>query len=301
MENKILIVGTAAYDTIETPSGKREKVLGGSGVHASLSSRFFAKPILLSTVGEDFRAEFEHLLEKKGVNIKNITKIKGEKTFHWSGSYIKNLNDAETLKTELNVLEKFDASLPEELKKIKFAFLANIDPELQSKILLQIEKPDFCGMDTMNFWIASKKDKIFSLLPKISILFLNETELMSLAQDKNIFRAADKISSLGVKNLVVKRGECGSVLFSEDRVFICPSFPVKNVVDPTGAGDTFAGAFMGYVAKTGSSDFQILKEALIWGTVASSFCVSDFSVSAISSATFKDLKNRKDEFKTFLL
>jgi sugar/nucleoside kinase (ribokinase family) len=301
MENKILIVGTAAYDSIETPFGKREKVLGGSGVHASLSSTFFAKPILFSTVGEDFDPFYEDLLAKSGVEVKHIKKLKGEKTFYWSGSYIKDLNSAETLKTELNVLEKFETEIPEELREIPYLFLANIDPQLQLKIVLQMKNLRFCGLDTMNFWINSKKEEIYSLFPRISIMFLNDAEVKSLSCKNNIFEAAEELLSSGLRNLVVKRGEYGSVLFSQERMFICPAFPLKKVVDPTGAGDTFAGAFMGYIAQTGSFEFENLKVALLWGTVASSFCVSDFSVSAITSTTFENLNKRKDEFKAFLL
>jgi len=301
MENKILIVGTAAYDSIETPLGKREKVLGGSGVYASLSSRFFVKPILFSTVGEDFDHNYEELLKKHSVEIEHIKKLKGEKTFYWRGSYLKDLNNAETLKTELNVLEKFETAIPEELTDIPYLFLANIDPQLQAKIVSQMKNLEFCGLDTMNFWINSKRDEIYSLFRQISIMFLNDAEVKSLSDENNIFEAADKLLSKGLKNLVVKRGEFGSVLFSKERMFICPAFPLKKVVDPTGAGDTFAGAFMGYIAQTRSYDFENLKDALIWGTVASSFCVSDFSVSAMTSITLENLKKRKDEFKGFLL
>lgn len=301
MENRILIIGTAAYDTIETPFGKREKMLGGSGVHASLSARFFARPILFSTVGEDFNYESESLLKKSNIEIKYIRKLKGEKTFHWSGRYVKDLNEAETLKTELNVLEKFDSTVPKELKDIRFLFLANIDPEIQAKVVLQMDNLCFCGLDTMNFWIKNKKAEVLSLLPKISILFLNEGELKSLSEDSNIFSGAEKILSFGLKNLVIKRGEYGSVLFSENKIFLCPAYPLKKVVDPTGAGDTFAGAFMGYLTKANSFCFESLKEALLWGTSASSFCVSDFSVSAIISTTFEALRSRKNELKTFLL
>lgn len=301
MENKILIIGTAAYDSIETPFGKRERVLGGSGVHASLSARFFAKPILFTTVGEDFDPCHEELLAKNGVEIKHIKKIIGEKTFYWSGSYIKDLNSAETLKTEINVLERFETRIPEELSNITCLFLANVDPQLQSKIISQMRNLRFCGLDTMNFWINSKKEEIYSLLPRISIMFLNDAEVKSLSDKNNIFEAAEKLLSLGLTNLVVKRGEYGSVLFTKEKIFICPAFPLKKVVDPTGAGDTFAGAFMGYLAQTGSFEFDNLKNALLWGTVASSFCVSDFSVSAIILTTFEDLTKRKDEFKAFLL
>ncbi|MCX7829630.1 MAG: PfkB family carbohydrate kinase [Acidobacteria bacterium] len=301
MENEILVVGTVAYDSIETPFGKRERALGGSGVHASLASRFFSKTYLFSTVGEDFEEKDEKLLLHCGIETNGIKKLEGEKTFHWSGSYIKDLNNAETLKTELNALEKFDSDLPKVLRDLKYLFLANIDPLLQNKILSQIKELRFCGMDTMNYWINTKKDEILSLLPKISILFINEAELKTLSEENNIFLGAEKLVSLGLKNLVVKRGEYGAVLFSEDKIFICPAYPLRKVVDPTGAGDTFAGAFLGYVAKSNLLNFNVLKEAMIWGTVASSFCVSDFSVSAIASTSYETLKNRRDEFISFLL
>lgn len=299
MDNKILIAGTAAYDTIESPFGKKERVLGGSGVYASLSARFFVEPILFSTVGEDFN--FEELLSNNGIDIKYMNKLKDEKTFYWNGSYIKDLNNAETINTELNVLLKFNIKVPNQIQDTQYLFLANIDPDYQSKILNQMKNLKFSGLDTMNFWINSKRDKIFSLLSKISVMFINENELKLLSEEDNTFEGAEKILSLGLKNLVLKRGEYGSILFSEKNIFILPAFPLKRVVDPTGAGDTFAGAFMGYVAQKVCFNFETLKEALLWGTVASSFCVSDFSVSKMVSINFEDLLKRKDEFMTYLL
>lgn len=299
MENRLLVAGTAAFDTIESPYGKRERVLGGSGVYTSLSAKFFVKPILLTTVGGDFN--FEELLSNNGIDIKLISQLKEEKTFHWNGSYLKDLNNAETVNTELNVLLKFNTKIPTKVQNTEYLFLANIDPDFQIKILNQMKNLKFSGLDTMNFWINSKKDMIFSLLTEISVMFINENELKLLSEENNVFKGAKKILSRGLKNLVVKRGEYGSILFSEKNIFILPAFPLEEVVDPTGAGDTFAGAFMGYVAQRECFDFKTLKEALIWGTVAASFCVSDFSVSKMLSINFEDLAKRKDEFIAFLL
>jgi sugar/nucleoside kinase (ribokinase family) len=300
MASEILIVGTAAYDTLETPHGKRERVLGGSAVYASLAARYFSSPSLMSTVGDDFLETDESLLTSSGVDLSGLKRLKGEKTFHWTGSYLKDLNEASTLKTELNVLTKFDTSVPENLKKTKTLFLANIDPVLQKQVLDQMENSSFVGLDTMNFWIESQPEAVFELFPRISILFMNEGELRALSGESNFWKGAEVLLSNGLKRLVAKRGEYGAVLFAEGRIFMVHAFPLKEVVDPTGAGDSFAGGFLGYIASKGSYGFEVLKEALVWGGVIASFTVSDFSVDGILGAGFDQVKRRADEFKRLI-
>jgi sugar/nucleoside kinase (ribokinase family) len=300
MASDILIVGTAAYDTLETPHGKRERVLGGSAVFASLAARYFCKPSLMSTVGDDFLEADESLLTSSGVDLSGLKKLSGEKTFHWTGSYLKDLNEATTLKTELNVLTKFDTSVPESLKKTKILFLANIDPSLQKQVLDQIGDSGFTGLDTMNFWINSRPEEIFSLFPRIDILFINEQELKSLSGEKNLWKGADKLLAGGLKRLIVKRGEYGSILMADGRVFMAPAFPLKDVVDPTGAGDSFAGSFLGSLSSKESIRFEDLREALLWGTVTASFTVEGFSVESLRKLSFDDNFKRLEVFKSLL-
>lgn len=297
MGNKVLIAGTAAYDTLETPHGKRERVLGGSAVYASLAARYFASPCILSTVGEDFLERDEKLLGASGVDTRGLWKKRGEKTFFWEGSYVSDLNSASTLKTELNVLLNYDASVHDAHREAEYLFLANIDPVLQKRVLEQLDSLKFSGLDTMNFWIESKPEAVIELFPMIGILFINEGELKGLSGQGNIWKGAEVLLSKGLKRLVVKRGEYGAVLFAEGRVFIVPAFPLKEVVDPTGAGDSFAGAFLGYVASRGSWGFEDLKEALLWGAVIASFTVSDFSVGGLLGAGRDNVESRAGVFK----
>ena len=297
MGNKLLVAGTAAYDTLETPHGKRERVLGGSAVYASLAARYFASPCILSTVGEDFLEKDEKLLGVSGIDTRSLWKKKGEKTFFWEGSYVNDLNSASTLKTELNVLLNFDTKVHEAHREAEYLFLANIDPLLQKHVLGQLGSLKFSGLDTMNFWIESKPEAVLELFPMIGILFINEGELRGLSGQNNIWKGAEVLLSKGLKRLVVKRGEYGAVLFAEGKIFIVPAFPTKEVVDPTGAGDSFAGGFLGHVASRGSWGFEDLRDALLWGAVIASFTVSDFSVGALLGADRKRVEDRADEFR----
>ncbi len=301
MENKLLIVGTVAYDTIETPYGKRERVIGGSGVYASLSARLFGEVSLFSTIGDDYLEEDLLKLRNSGIDIDKLKRIEGEKSFFWEGSYRNDLNNAETLKTELNCLLKFETKIPEEFKDSNFLFLANIDPDFQKEIIGQMNNLKFSALDTMNYWIETKREKIFELFKHINLLFLNEGELKLLTGEKNTFVAAEKLFNSSLKNLIVKRGEYGSILFSKDNLFILPAYPLRKVVDPTGAGDSFAGAFIGFLRKEGEISFEKMKEALLFATVSASFAVSDFSVDPLLSLDFETLKIRKDEFLQFLV
>jgi len=300
MVNKIVIAGTAAYDTLETPHGRRERVLGGSAVYASLAARHFAAPCILSTVGDDFLQKDEERLKASGINLDSLWKKKGEKTFFWEGNYLGDLNSARTLKTELNVLLNFDTAVHEAHRDAEYLFLANIDPALQKRVLDQLGNLRFSGLDTMNFWIESKPDEVFDLFPRIGILFVNEGELKGLSGESNLWKGAEALMSKGLERLVVKRGEYGAALFAEGRIFISPAFPIKEVVDPTGAGDSFAGAFLGYVASRGSWSFGDLKEALLLGAVTASFTVSDFSVDALLASGEEMIRDRADEFKALV-
>lgn len=284
----ILVIGSLAYDSVKTAHGKTEKALGGSANYFSLSASLFSKVAVVGVVGTDYSDADRQLLNSRGVDLSGITVAQGS-TFHWEGSYEKDLNEAVTLKTELNVFGDFNPQIPEKNKKSPFVFLANIDPILQLQVLSQIEKPLFVGMDSMNFWINSKQSDLMNVIAKVDVLFMNETELKMLTQVDNIFKAIDKILTQGPSYVVVKRGEYGSVLASKnDGHFFCGVLPVDKVVDPTGAGDSFAGGFFGYLAaecvKTmAQPTWTQMKSAVIAGTVMSSQTIQDFSLKALAS------------------
>ena len=246
--NDVLIIGTVAFDTIETPFGKVEKALGGSATYASFAASFFSKPALVSVVGNDFPKEYIELLKKRGIGIEGM-QITG-KTFHWDGLYEYDMNEAKTRKTELNSLENFKAEVPEEYKNIKHVFLANIDPEQQLETLNQIDNPELVVLDTMNFWITSKKKSLMEAITKADVLLLNDGEARQLFNTFSLVKAANEALSLGPKAVIIKKGEHGALLFTKDRHFSAPSYPLENIKDPTGCGDSFGGAFIGYLAKT---------------------------------------------------
>lgn len=300
-KNSVLIVGTVAYDSIETPYGRRERVMGGSAVYASLSARLFSKVYLFSTVGEDYKEEDLNTLRKASIDVSYIKKIKGEKTFFWEGSYLENLNEAVTKKTELNSLLKFETKCDRKLNDVEALFLANIDPELQIKIVNQLKDVKLKCFDTMNYWIETKKEKVFELLTSTDLIFLNEMEMKLLLEEKNVYKGIEKLMKLGAKGVVLKRGEYGSILFFDEKMFILPSYPLKDVVDPTGAGDSFAGAFIGFLTKEGDYSFPKMKEALIFATLLASFTVSGFSVECLIKLNFEDILKRKNEFLSLLV
>lgn len=296
--SSLLVVGSLAYDSIKTPAGSVSKTLGGSANYFSLISSLFAKVRVVGVVGEDYAAEDRKLLENRNVDLSGLEKVAG-KTFHWEGMYEGDMNEAKTLKTELNVFEHFNPQLPESYKNSEFVFLANIAPELQIKVLEQVKDPKFVGMDTMNFWIQSKKEVLKQVLKKVDVLLINEGEADLLTGSSNAIQAAPKISELGPKYVVIKRGEYGFVLFSkEEGFYLLPAMPIPNVVDPTGAGDTFAGGFFGFLTKLNKKpQFSDLKKACVVGTLCASFTIQDFGVKALSLVDHKKLSDRLKDYK----
>ncbi len=296
--SQLLVVGSLAYDSIQTPSGKVDKTLGGSANYFSLAASLFAQVRVVGVVGEDYSAADKEILKHRKVDLSGVETVPG-KTFHWEGKYEGDLNEAKTLKTELNVFEHFNPKLPAGFVDSPFVFLANIAPELQLQVLNQVKNPLFVGMDTMNFWIMSKKEALLKVLKHVDVILINEGEADLLTESKNAIEAAPKICALGPKYVVVKRGEYGFVLYSkDDGYYLLPAMPVPDVVDPTGAGDTFAGGFFGYLTSFNKKpDFEALKKACVVGTMCSSFTIQNFGVKAIVEVNKEKLKARYSEFK----
>ncbi len=287
----LLIVGSIALDNVETPHGKVSHSLGGSAIFTSMASKNYCKSSVVGIVGEDFPKEHFELLAENEINTKDLKVISG-KTFHWSGKY-NDLNKAETLDTQLNVFADFDPQLCEDNKKCDYLFLGNIDPILQLKVLKQMDNAKITACDTMNFWISGAKASLIEVINNVDILFINEDELRMLTNVHNIFEAAQKTKKMGPKLIVVKRGEYGSFAFSDDFIFFAPVYPVRKVIDPTGAGDSFAGGFMGYLASVGNFEETTIKNAIIYGTVTASFNVESFSIDRLKEISMKDILARK--------
>jgi sugar/nucleoside kinase (ribokinase family) len=292
----IVVVGTVAFDTVETPFGKGENVLGGSATYFSTSASFFSDVSLVAVVGEDFPEEHLAFLRSREIDLQGLQRIPG-KTFHWSGRYGYDLNEAQTLDTQLNVLMDFKPELPADYRKTDVLFLANIDPELQLQVLDQVEKPRLTACDSMNFWISSKPEALKQVMKRVDIVVINEGEARMLTGEANLVKAARQIIALGCKRLVVKRGEYGVLMFTADTVFAAPAWPLEEVFDPTGAGDTFAGGFMGYLANTGDLSEDGIRQALIFGSVMASFNVEDFSLERMKRLIYPDIEARYRSFK----
>ncbi len=295
----LLIVGSIALDNVETPHGKVVHSLGGSAIFTSMASKNFCKSSIVGIVGEDFPKEHFELLAENDINTKDLKVVSG-KTFHWSGKY-NDLNKAETLDTQLNVFADFDPQLCEDNKNCDYLFLGNIDPVLQLRVLMQMDNAQITACDTMNFWITGAKAKLIEVINNVDILFINEDELRMLTNVHNIFEAAQKAKELGPKLIVVKRGEYGSFAYSDDFIFFAPVYPVRKVVDPTGAGDSFAGGFMGYLTSIGNFDKTTIKNAIIYGTVTASFNVESFSVNRLKKISIDDIVTRKEVLEKSIL
>jgi len=292
----IVVVGTVAFDTVETPFGRGENVLGGSATYFSTSASFFSDVSLVAVVGEDFPEEHVSFLKSREIDLQGLQRIPG-KTFHWSGKYGYDLNEAQTLDTQLNVLLEFKPELPAAYRSTDVLFLANIDPELQLQVLDQVEKPRLTACDSMNFWISSKPEALKEVMKRVDIVVINEGEARMLTGEANLVKAARQIISLGCKRLVVKRGEYGVLMFTADTVFAAPAWPLEEVFDPTGAGDTFAGGFMGYLANTGDLSEDGIRQALVFGSVMASFNVEDFSLNRMKRLTYPEIEARYRSFK----
>lgn len=293
----IVAVGSVAKDSIETPFGKVENVVGGSSVYFSLAASFFVPVAVIGVVGDDFPESFIKKLSKRGIDVSGIERAKG-KTFLWKGRYSWDLNTAETLDTQLNVFQNFSPEIPGQFLASRFLFLANIDPVIQMKVLNKMKKNNKCfvGGDTMNYWIENKRKSLLRVVSKLDALMINEAEIREFTSQHNIIKAAKSIIAKGVKIVVVKKGEYGVSCFTRNSMFFLPAFPLEDAVDPTGAGDSFAGGFMGYIAKTGNLAWQSVRRAIAYGTVMSSFTVSGFGVNRLLSLKQQEIRKRYRNF-----
>lgn len=298
----ILITGSIALDSVKTPFGRVENALGGSASFCSIAASYFTEVNLVATIGEDFPREHFELFQKKGINIDGIKRLPG-KTFHWEGSYENDLNQAHTIKTDLNVLSEFEAvfPLPQDYTESQYVFLANIDPDLQLKVLDQTKKAVLIACDTMDFWIENKKAALIKLLAEVDILTINEAEIRKFSGEKNVIKAAKKIlaknSNTRLKTIIVKRGEYGSLMFTANSIFAAPAYPLDYVTDPTGAGDSFAGGFMGHLSRTDDLSEKSLRQAIITGSVMASFNIESFSLDRLKNLTSEEIKKRYTKLK----
>jgi len=288
----LVIVGSVAFDTIETPRGRVDRAIGGSAVYSSMIAGTFCRPMLVGVVGEDFTDAHRAVLEARGVDIEGLETVPGGKTFFWEGRYGSDPNERDTIVTELNVFESFRPELPGSYLPARFLFLGNIDPVLQLSVLEQFPEKPVTGIDTMNFWIEGKPEELRRVLEKVDLVFINDSEARQLSGESNLLSAASAVLAMGPKVIVIKKGEHGAHLFAEDFQFIAPAFPLEDVVDPTGAGDTFAGGFMGYLASAGDMDHESLKKAMIYGTVSASFTCERFSVERLENLEIDEIRGR---------
>ena len=291
----IVVTGTVAIDDVTTPFGKNPNAPGGSATYFSLSASCFTDVKLVAVVGEDFPKKHINLLKKKKIDLKGL-EIKKGKTFRWKGKYDWDLDNPETLKTDLNLLESFNPIIPDEYKNENLLFLANIDPTLQLKVLAQ-SKAKIVAADTMNFWIESKRKVLLKLLKKIDILLINEYEARQLTKEINLLKAGREIISYGVKKIVIKKGENGVLFVSKKSFFTCPAYLMEDVYDPTGAGDTFAGGFLGYLSKVNKFDDKSIKKALSYGTIMASFTVEDYDIRSLQKQNRSSIERRFRSFK----
>jgi sugar/nucleoside kinase (ribokinase family) len=294
----VAIIGTVAFDTVETPAGKREKVLGGSASFAGTAARLFSDVNLISIVGKDFPQEYRDLLSSLDIVTDGIQVSSGD-TFHWEGHYHGDMSQAYTDATHLNVLLEFDPNVPESAKDAEIVFCANIDPTLQLKAIKQFRKPQLVVLDTMNFWIESKLDELKETLKHVDVLVINDQELRQLTGFSNIIEGMPHALELGPKRIIVKKGEHGAIMFNGTNYFICPAVPLNKLVDPTGAGDSFAGGICGYLAKYGISE-DTFKQAVVVGTLISSHTVQDFSLDSLKALNFEQINRRYAEFKQYV-
>jgi len=294
----ILIVGTVAFDAIETPFGKTDKIVGGAATYIGLSSSFFTKKLnLVSVVGEDFPKSAIKMLEDHNVCTKGLQIKEGQKTFFWSGKYHNDMNSRDTIETQLNVLETFNPIVPEEHKESEFLMLGNLMPSVQKKVLDQMTKrPKLVVLDTMNFWMDHFLNDLLESLKGVDVLTINDEEARQLSGEYSLVKAAKKILSMGPKFLIIKKGEHGALLFNKEEVFFAPALPLEEVFDPTGAGDSFAGGFIGYLEKTNDISFENMKRAVIYGSAIASFCVEKFGTQKLEEITENDLKERVQKF-----
>ena len=295
----LLAIGSVAFDALETPYGKTDKIIGGAGTYISLSASYFKIPVnLVAVVGEDFPQEYIQLLESKEIDTTGLQIKKGEKTFFWSGRYHNNMNSRDTLVTELNVLGTFDPIIPAQYQDCQYLMLGNLTPAVQITVIERLAKrPKLIVMDTMNFWMDIAMDDLKKVLTMIDVLCINDEEARQLSGDYSLRTAAKTIMAMGPKTLIIKKGEHGALLFQGDKLFFCPALVLEQVFDPTGAGDTFVGGFIGYLAKTDDISFENMKRAIVHGSAMASFCVEKFGTERIVDLNDEELTSRINEFK----
>jgi sugar/nucleoside kinase (ribokinase family) len=294
----LLVVGTVAFDAIETPFGKTDKIIGGAASYIALSASYFYNEIgLVSVVGEDFPQDFLDTLTSKGVNLDGLEIKKGEKSFFWSGKYHADMNSRDTIDTQLNVLASFNPVVPEQYKEVDFLMLGNLMPVVQQQVISQLTKrPKLVVLDTMNFWMDTAHDELVKTISQVDVLTINDAEARQLSGEYSLVKAAQKILDMGIKYLIIKKGEHGALLFNKEQVFFAPALPLEEVFDPTGAGDSFAGGFIGYLAKTGDISFENMKRAIIHASAMASFTVEKFGTERLMNLSKKDVEDRVQEF-----
>lgn len=293
----LVIVGSLAFDTIETPHGRREKIVGGSGTYCSLAASFFTKPMIVGIVGEDFPEETIEYFKRRSIDIRGL-EIQSGKTFHWEACYGDDPNQRTTIKTELNVFKDFRPQLPPDYRQDGIVFLANIDPDLQEDILTQVQKPKLVAMDTINLWIKTKHASLLNVLEKVDLYFANDEEIRMLTEETNLIKAGKKILERGPSLVAIKKGEHGALVLGKDFVFGVLAHPCEEVIDPTGAGDSFAGGFLGYLDRVKNvRDQAEIRKAAVYGSVLASFVIEDFGINRFKSLSFQEIESRFLHFK----
>lgn len=294
----LLVVGSVAYDGIETPFGKTDRILGGSATYISLASSYFTDQVkLVGVVGKDFADDDIELLKSKNVDLEGLQFDNSGNTFFWKGKYHHDLNMRDTLDTQLNVFERFDPVIPEAYKDARFVALGNIEPSLQGKVLQQVNLPELVVMDTMNFWIEGTPDALKKTLKGVDLLVINDSEARELADEPNLITAANKVRDMGPESLIIKKGEHGALLFTGDEIFSAPAYPIIDIFDPTGAGDTFMGGLLGWLSYTNDLSPLNMRRAVIMGSVMASFCVEKFGPERLKDLTEEEIYDRYKEFK----
>jgi len=294
----LVIIGSVAFDAIETPFGKTDKIVGGAATYASLAASYFYKNVkIVGVVGEDFHQEDIQNFNDHGIDTEGLQIKKGEKSFFWSGKYHNDMNSRDTLITELNVLGEFDPIIPASYQDCKYLMLGNLTPQVQQTVINRLNKrPELIVLDTMNFWMDIALDDLLAVIKNVDVLTINDAEARQLSGEYSLVKAANKIMAMGPKYLIIKKGEHGALLFSEDLIFSAPALPLADVFDPTGAGDTFAGGFIGYLAQVGTINFNNMKNAIIFGSALASFCVEQFGTERIKNLSQEEIRARVEQF-----
>lgn len=293
----LLVVGSVAYDSIQTPTEKVEDSLGGAATYISLAASYFTKPVhMVAVVGEDFKDDHFNMLKDHGIDLEGLQVIEGGKTFRYGCVYREDMNVRDTLFTELNVFEKFNPVIPENQKDSEIVLLGNIDPVLQNNVLEQMPEKKFVIMDTMNLWIDIMREKLINVISKVNVIIINDSEARMLTEEKNLVKCAEKLKNLGPEYIVIKKGEHGALLFGEGQIFSAPAYPLETLFDPTGAGDVFAGGFTGYLQKSGDLSFENMKKAVFYGSAMASFCCEKFSTLGIENLSDKEIDDRYQAF-----